>query len=61
MGLGDPAQGRFLYVSPSIRNLRGFTPEEVMAAPFEAGLTPDSRDLVRREGDFGFDGHDPGS
>ena len=38
----DLATHRFTYVSPSIERLRGFTPEEVLAQPFEASLTPDS-------------------
>lgn len=33
---------RFTYVSPSVKELRGFTPEEIMAAPMDASLTPDS-------------------
>lgn len=32
---------RFLYVSPSVKALRGFTPEEVMAQPLDAALPPD--------------------
>lgn len=31
---------RFTYVSPSVERLRGFTPEEVMAHPLDAALTP---------------------
>ena len=38
----DLATHRFTYVSPSIEKLRGFTPEEMMAQPFEASLTPNS-------------------
>ncbi|MCU0578931.1 MAG: PAS domain S-box protein, partial [Desulfobacterota bacterium] len=33
---------RFRYVSPSVKRLRGYTPEEVMAQPVEAALTPGS-------------------
>ena len=42
----DVATGRFTYVSPSVEKLRGFTPEEVMAQPFEAALTPESAKIV---------------
>ena len=38
----DLATMRFTYVSPSVVRLRGYTPEEVMAQPVEASLTPDS-------------------
>lgn len=31
---------RFTYVSPSVERLRGFTPEEIMAQPLSAALTP---------------------
>lgn len=31
---------RFTYVSPSVERLRGFTPEEIMAHPLDAALTP---------------------
>jgi PAS domain S-box-containing protein len=34
--------GSFTYVSPSVRALRGYTPEEVMQIPFSAALTPES-------------------
>ena len=33
---------RFTYVSPSIINLRGYTPEEVMSQSVEESLTPES-------------------
>ncbi len=39
---------RFTYVSPSVKTLRGFTPEEVIAQPIEAGLTPESAELANR-------------
>jgi two-component system, cell cycle sensor histidine kinase and response regulator CckA len=38
----DLATRRFTYMSPSIERLCGFTAEEMLARPFEAGLTPDS-------------------
>ena len=38
---------RFLYVSPSVEKLRGFTPEEIIAEPMTAALTPESADQVR--------------
>ncbi|MDT3735506.1 MAG: CHASE domain-containing protein [Denitratisoma sp.] len=39
---------RFLYVSPSVERLRGFTPEEVMSQPMLEALTPQSRELLQR-------------
>jgi PAS domain S-box-containing protein len=36
----------FTYVSPSVYHLRGYTPEEVIAQPVEAALTPDSLQVV---------------
>ena len=38
----DLASRRLTYVSPSVERLRGFSPEEVLAQPFGASLTPDS-------------------
>jgi PAS domain S-box-containing protein len=32
---------RFTYVSPSVEHLRGYTAEEVMAAPMDASVTPE--------------------
>ncbi len=37
----------FTYVSPSVYLLRGYTPEEVIAQPMEAALTPDSLQRVQ--------------
>ena len=47
----------FRYVSPSVRGLRGFTADEIMAAPVDAALMPDAakalKDLIReRVADF---------
>jgi diguanylate cyclase (GGDEF)-like protein/PAS domain S-box-containing protein len=39
-------QRRFTYISPSIEQLLGFTPEEAMAQTIEESLTPDSAHLV---------------
>ncbi len=39
---------RFVYVSPSVERLRGYTPEEIMAEPLDAALTPESASLVRK-------------
>lgn len=44
----DLRSNRFTYVSPAVQRLRGFTPEEVMAAPVEEALTPTSREVVNR-------------
>ena len=43
----DIKENRFVYVSPSVFQLRGYTPEEVMAAPVSDALTPQSaRDMA---------------
>ncbi len=34
---------RFLYVSPSVERLRGYTPLEIIAEPMDAALSPGSR------------------
>ena len=39
---------RFLYVSPSVLKQRGYTPEEVIAAPVQAALTSESAERVAR-------------
>lgn len=41
-------QGRFTYVSPSILQLRGITPEEGMQTSIEDAITPASYPVVRR-------------
>jgi len=38
---------RFTYVSPSVRALRGYSPEEVMAQSMDQTMTPESLALVR--------------
>jgi two-component system sensor histidine kinase/response regulator len=43
----DPETMRFLYVSPSVMRLRGFTPEEVIEEPMDAALTPQGAAYVR--------------
>lgn len=43
----DPVTLRFLYVSPSVERLRGYTAEEIMAEPMDAALTPESAAKVR--------------
>ena len=43
----DPESLRFLYVSPSVRRLRGYTAEEIMAEPMDAALTPEGAERVR--------------
>ena len=43
----DPQTLRFTYVSPSVLALRGYTAEEVMAAPMDAALTPAGSAVVR--------------
>jgi PAS domain S-box-containing protein len=44
----DLASRRFTYVSPSVKRLRGYSPEEVMAQPLEHALTPGSSRHVAR-------------
>lgn len=43
----DPQTLRFLYVSPSVLGLRGYTAEEVMAEPMDAALTAEGSAQVR--------------
>jgi diguanylate cyclase (GGDEF)-like protein/PAS domain S-box-containing protein len=43
----DTATLRFTYISPSVKKLRGFTPEEIIDQPFDAAFTPDSVAFVR--------------
>jgi PAS domain S-box-containing protein len=38
---------RFIYVSPSVQKLRGYTPEEVLQQSMEEVLTPESLRLVQ--------------
>lgn len=44
----DTATLRFTYISPSVKKLRGFAPEEIIAQPFEAAFTADSAVFVRQ-------------
>lgn len=39
---------RFVYVSPSVEKLRGYTPGEVMAEPLDAAMTPESASFIRK-------------
>ncbi|CQR74633.1 Cyclic di-GMP phosphodiesterase response regulator RpfG [Sporomusa ovata DSM 2662] len=43
----DTETMHFVYVSPSVYNLRGYTAEEVMSAPLEAALTPEGAAYVQ--------------
>ncbi len=38
---------RFIYVSPSVTLLRGYTPEEILAQPIDASVTPQAASRVR--------------
>ena len=40
--------GRFNYVSPSVLQLRGYTPEEAMGQDFDHALTPESSKKLRQ-------------
>lgn len=42
-----PRTLRFLYVSPAVFNLRGYTVEEVMAKPLDAALTKEGSAFIR--------------
>lgn len=39
--------GRFTYVSPAVKRLRGYTPEEVIQQTIEEALTPASAEIAR--------------
>ena len=43
----DIPSERFTYVSPSVLQLRGYTPEETLAQPAGEALTPESAALIR--------------
>lgn len=45
--LADVQTGRFLYVSPSVEKMRGYSPEEVMAMGVEETVTEAGKGLVR--------------
>ena len=42
----DIKEDRFVYISPSVTQLRGYTPQEVLAAPVSDSLTPQSAQEV---------------
>ena len=42
-------KNKFIYVSPSVLNMRGFTAEEAMNASLEESLTPEALVVVRNE------------
>ncbi len=44
----NPFTGKFIYVSPSVEKLRGYTAEEVMQQPVSASLTPQSYEAVAK-------------
>lgn len=43
----DIASGRFTYVSPSVLQLRGYTPDEILAQPAAESLSPESAARTR--------------
>jgi PAS domain S-box-containing protein len=45
----DLQSGRFTYVSPAVTRVRGYTVEEVLAAPAMESLTPESRALTQEQ------------
>ncbi|MGD0001276.1 MAG: PAS domain S-box protein [Bryobacteraceae bacterium] len=47
--LWDLANGRCTYVSPSVRHLRGFTPEELMAQSMDDAMPSDAYGMVVAE------------
>jgi PAS domain S-box-containing protein len=46
--LMDIRENKFSYVSPSVYELRGYTPEEVMSQPADEGLMPEIREDFMR-------------
>ena len=44
----DVAAQRFLYVSPSVAELRGYTPAEILARPLEEAWVPEQREEFSR-------------
>lgn len=40
---------RFLYVSPSVQDLRGYSAEEIIARPVDDALTPEGSEYVRSQ------------
>lgn len=42
----DVETARFVYVSPSVERLRGYTPEEIIAAPVDEALTPGDIEMI---------------
>ena len=45
------AEGRFVYVSPAITELLGYTPEELTGSPYSTIVSPDQLDRVRHRFD----------
>lgn len=45
----DPETLRFLYVSPSVERLRGYTPAEVLAQPMDTAVAPESAAMIRAQ------------
>ncbi|MBW8324244.1 MAG: PAS domain S-box protein [Prolixibacteraceae bacterium] len=45
----DAESLNYIYISPSVTNLRGYTPEEVMAEPLDAAMIPPYQTQVREE------------
>ncbi|MFA6013941.1 MAG: ABC transporter substrate-binding protein [Gallionellaceae bacterium] len=43
----DPVTLNFLYVSPAVLNIRGYSPEEIMSEKLDAALTPEGSAFVR--------------
>jgi len=44
----DTTSFRFLYISPSVTKLRGYTPEEIIAEPMDAALTQENSVQFRK-------------
>src|ERR1019366_6526429 len=45
----DLEENRCVYVSPSVRRLRGFSPEEILAQPMDQAMTDDTHRMVLGE------------
>ena len=43
----DPVSMHFLYVSPSVEKMRGYTPEEILALPIDASFTSEESEFFK--------------
>lgn len=57
----DIQQEKFTYISPSVKKLRGLTPEEVIAQPMKDAVTPQSYDLIQKLLALSIEGYSNGN